>query len=218
MMLSIDSTFKNQVYEWLKKQIIIGELSFGTKISESAIADKFNISKSPVREAIQRLVQEGLLTVKPKSGTFVTRLDSKNLIDMMKFRSILECGSLEIVILNNKCELLGNYLNGFIQKCRKDINDENWDMYYHHDYQFHASLVQCAENQYLSTAHTSVSESIMAIMNQLGKKDKSAYASQNIDEHQEIIDCLINGNYKAALALLKVHLDPTQKPYLLENI
>lgn len=82
-MLSIDSTFKNQVYEWLKKQIITGELSFGTKISESAIADKFNISKSPVREAIQRLVQEGLLTVKPKSGTFVTRLDSKNLIDMM---------------------------------------------------------------------------------------------------------------------------------------
>ncbi|APL06728.1 hypothetical protein RG56_26100 (plasmid) [Escherichia coli] len=87
----------------------------------------FNISKSPVREAIQRLVQEELLIVKPKSGTFVTRLDSKNLIDMIKFRSILECGSLEIVILNNKCELLGNYLNDFIQKCRKDINDENME-------------------------------------------------------------------------------------------
>ncbi|EHE8225752.1 GntR family transcriptional regulator [Escherichia coli] len=218
MMLSIDSTVKSHVYEWLKKQIIIGELAFGTKISESAIANKFNISKSPVRGAIQRLVQEGLLTVKAKKGTFVTILDSKNLIDMMKFRSILECGSLEIVIMNNKCEVLGCYLNEFIQKCRKDITDENWDMYYQHDYQFHASLVQCAENQYLLTAHKSVSESIMAIMNHLGKKDKSAYASQNIDEHQEIVDCLINGSYKAALTLLKVHLDPNQKPYLLENI
>ncbi|KAB8131033.1 GntR family transcriptional regulator [Gracilibacillus oryzae] len=68
---------RDYVYKIIKNQIMHGEISPGTKLSEKEISDKLEVSRTPVREAFLQLNQEGLLGVFPQIGTIVTKIDLK---------------------------------------------------------------------------------------------------------------------------------------------
>ena len=78
------STTSNQVYEELKSQILNLQLAPGTSISEKEMSEKFNVSRTPVRESFLRLSREGLLNVFPQRGTFVSLIDL-NLVEEARF-------------------------------------------------------------------------------------------------------------------------------------
>lgn len=71
----INGSTRDYVYQTVKQQIINLELEPATKISEKEIAEKLNVSRTPVREAFLKLSQEDLLEVIPQSGTIVSRID-----------------------------------------------------------------------------------------------------------------------------------------------
>lgn len=206
---------KDVVYKRLKDRIVNGLMPFGMKISEKMIAEEFSISKTPVRDAIHMLVQEGLLIVKPQSGTFVINLDKKLIYDMMRFRSVIECGCVDIVFQNGTHGVLGRYLETINEIMKIKIAEEDWDSYCTYDYQFHVSIVQMADNEHLRKSHDSVATLMLAMMNQLGRKDKKGYSQQNVDEHREFTEYLLNNDQENAINMLKSHLDPSLKPYLL---
>lgn len=206
---------KDVVYKRLKDRIVNGLMPFGMKISEKIIANEFSISKTPVRDAIHMLVQDGLLVVKPQSGTFVINLDKKSIYDMMRFRSIIECGCVDIIFQNGNNALLGHYLDTINETMKIKIAEEDWDSYYSYDYQFHVSIVQMSNNEHLRKSHDSVATLMLAMLNQLGRKDKKGYSQKNVDEHGEFTEYLLNNDHQNAINMLKSHLDPSLKPYLL---
>ncbi|SER50309.1 transcriptional regulator, GntR family [Gracilibacillus ureilyticus] len=69
---------RDYVYRIIKEQIMNGEISPGTKLSEKEISEKLEVSRTPVREAFLQLNQEGLLGVFPQIGTIVTKIDLKS--------------------------------------------------------------------------------------------------------------------------------------------
>lgn len=80
----------DQVYQYLRNEIIEGRLLPGQRISPEEFADKLKISKMPIKEAIERLVGDGLLEVQARRGTFVTRLDPVDLAETFEVRCALE--------------------------------------------------------------------------------------------------------------------------------
>ncbi len=94
-MLGNQLTFRNnsisaQVYTMLKKQILEGNLQPGERLIVLEIAGRFQISQAPVREALERLKQEGLIVGQPNKGSVVSNITSKEIRDIFVLREIIE--------------------------------------------------------------------------------------------------------------------------------
>src|SRR5690606_4835503 len=78
------------VADALRREIVEGELQLGAALSEARIAQRLEVSRTPVREAFTRLEREGLLRTEPQRGTFVFTLSAKELTDICHLRVVLE--------------------------------------------------------------------------------------------------------------------------------
>ncbi|GIW12064.1 MAG: GntR family transcriptional regulator [Dehalococcoidia bacterium] len=79
-----------QIYFWLKERIILGELKPGERLSVEQLAAGIGVSRTPVRDAINRLALEGILVVHPRRGTLVGALSVHDIRDVYQIRSFLE--------------------------------------------------------------------------------------------------------------------------------
>ena len=87
-------------YRLITKKLMAAELIAGQKISEQSIASECGISRTPVREAVRRLTEEGVLYQIPSSGTYVARLDRRQLIDAYEVRIAIECFAIDHAVKN----------------------------------------------------------------------------------------------------------------------
>ncbi len=93
-------SFSEIAYRHISRKLATAELTPGQKLSEQAIASECGISRTPVREAIRRLIEEGMLYQVPSSGTYVAKPDRRQLIDAYEVRMALECFAMEQAIAN----------------------------------------------------------------------------------------------------------------------
>lgn len=128
-----NSTIKSQDSNWfntytnLKENIIYFNLRPGEQINESAIASKFKISRTPVRTALAKLVLDGLVTVYPQKGSFVSKINLKLIREYLFTRSSLEYAVMQIAMTDfPKDQLVKLEENLNLQKNalkQKDIHD-----------------------------------------------------------------------------------------------
>jgi len=90
----------NIAYKHITKKLMTAELVAGQKLSEQIIATECGISRTPVREAIRRLTEEGVLYQVPSIGTFVSQLDRSQLLDAYDVRQVIECHAIEKAVRN----------------------------------------------------------------------------------------------------------------------
>jgi len=76
--------------DWIAAHIISGDIKPGEKLTETGLAERMGISRSPVREALQALSRDGLITVEPRRGARVNRLDARDAADLYACRLLLE--------------------------------------------------------------------------------------------------------------------------------
>lgn len=88
----------DQVYDVLKKAIIEQTLPAGCKLDMNQLAQRWGISRSPVNDAIQRLLAEGLVSVVPRRGTFVAHVDVKDILELMDARLMFELRAAELLV------------------------------------------------------------------------------------------------------------------------
>lgn len=88
--MASSTSFSQLAYETIRKRLLASEFLPDRRISEKALANQLGMSRTPVREAIRRLQNEGLLYQVPRSGTFVVRPDRKKLIEIYEVRMALE--------------------------------------------------------------------------------------------------------------------------------
>ena len=82
-------------YEFVSELLASGELKPGQKLSEPSLANACGVSRTPMREAVRRLVTEGVLNQIPKSGTYVCNFGAKDICDAYDIRSVIESAMLE---------------------------------------------------------------------------------------------------------------------------
>jgi DNA-binding GntR family transcriptional regulator len=141
-------TLKNEVYARLRQSIIMGHRLPGDKIDVREIAEEQGISITPIREALQMLHQEGLVTIKPHSGYLVTRLTLKQLRDLFEVREILELAAAERAasrISDEQIEALCRVYAGY-----SGDDDESYARYTDENRQFHRLVAEATGNRELA--------------------------------------------------------------------
>lgn len=141
-------TSKTLIYEKLRRSIIVGHREPGERLDLDALTKSYGTSVTPVRDALQMLSQEGLVSIKPRSGYFVTHITLKQLRDMLELREILEVASIEraaVRITEEQLEQLEHVHAGYTGE-----DDESYDRYMDENRRFHYLIAQASGNQELA--------------------------------------------------------------------
>lgn len=91
MLLEPKGKLTKKAYVFLSKMLSRGELPPGSKLSERSLSEQCGVSRVPMREAIRLLIEEGALSQKSQSGTYVNALSRRDLIEIYEVREAIEC-------------------------------------------------------------------------------------------------------------------------------
>lgn len=143
-----DNTSKTRIYRRLRRSIIMGRRNPGERLDIEQLALQFDTSVTPVRDALQMLNQEGLVTIRPRSGYFVARMTLKELRDMLDLRKILELAAVEraaLRVTESDVTQLRSVHAGYTGD-----DDESYDRYTDENRRFHYLVARASGNQELA--------------------------------------------------------------------
>ena len=198
----------DKIYNLLKTQILSGKIKGGEKIPEESLAKQFGVSRTPVREAVRRLGEYGLVTIKPRCYAEVATLTESEASDIAYVRIRLECFAVDLI---TKDSLNAHYKNlvRYASECQLALEAGNLALAFENDSFFHAELVAASENS-----------ALIYLYEHLGAKIHQLRLNQNIygshlrgytAQHEKILDILEKGRKKDCKELLYNHI--TQSPY-----
>jgi DNA-binding GntR family transcriptional regulator len=133
-------------YRSIKQNLLDGTLGELSRLTEESLATQLGISKSPVREALNRLEAEGLVCIEPRRGAYVRQFSAKEIRDLYDLREILEVHSIDAANVTPK---LLNDLSASINRTKKFLKDGNKLEHIEEDMKFHAMITASTGNQEL---------------------------------------------------------------------
>jgi len=198
------------VTETLRDWVIGGELELGSHLSEARIAKTLKVSRTPVREAINRLEIEGLLTVEPQRGTFVFAVEPEELSQLCGARLCLETTALaDAARLDRKALCAGLSAVTLAMAAAREAGDTAG--YLALDTRFHQVVFDHCGNRFLNDAYQMIAPKMAALRNRLGRHP--AHMEKSYREHCRIAEAVEAGDDDRALRVLKGHIGLAEGSY-----
>ncbi len=195
-----------QILEILRSRILSMSLPPTTVLSRLSLQSEFNVSQTPVRDALIRLEEEGLVEVYPQYATVVSRIDIRNATEAHFLRLSIEVEAVRRLTLNSPEETAAA-LDAALIRQRHVMSPEIYDLFDSLDKDFHRVLYERADILGLWSAvrRQSVHLDRLRMMNlpMPGKLE------QIVADHQAIVDAVRRGDAEAAVAALRKHLSGT---------
>lgn len=203
--LSFDSSTSKQIYEHLQDQIIGMKLQPGQLISETALAQEFGVSRTPVRQALVHLSTKGFVEVRPQRGTYVTRLSMAKIHEAQFIRE-----ALEVAIVRKLCSRDQASREEIAHLCEKIIGEQEQAAevdavkFQTLDDQFHQSLA--VYSGHIHTARLIEAEkSHMDRVRNLSLHVEGQYR-RIMNQHLAIIRAIKTGSPEKAATSMSMHL------------
>ncbi|TCT15527.1 GntR family transcriptional regulator [Natranaerovirga pectinivora] len=199
----------NQVYTRLKDEILSLKIKPGQSIGEIEIANRFNVSRTPVRDAFKRLEYENLLEIRAHKGTSVTLIDINYITDIIYIREKLEFAVIQ-ELCKNCTENKQFQLNLLLTKQNKLFEqgysqEELAREFIKSDNEFHAMLFKLANKENVLSFITSIShhyERFRMFINII--EENILY--ELFEEHKLLAECIVTNNIEKLQEVFKEHL------------
>lgn len=199
----------NKVYEQLKNEILLLDIKPGEMLSEIELSNRFKVSRTPIRDALIRLQNEGLIEVRPHIGTFVTLIDFDLITDVIYMREKLEKAIIGDLIENpNQLVHLSLKLSVEAQKkiIESDLNaNEKAKRFMEMDNEFHKFIFKMNNKEnvwnYLDNIRTHYDRLRMFL-----NDDSPETLNRLYYEHMEIVESIISGKKEDAFNIYDKHL------------
>ncbi|UZF92817.1 GntR family transcriptional regulator [Bosea sp. NBC_00550] len=192
-----------QIYRALRGDILGAALRPGEAMSEARMAVRFGVSRTPVREAFKRLVEEGFLSVVPQVGTFVAPIDIASVHDSQFVRETLECRT--VILAARHIDDAGRAtLERHILQQERDLAAGDQTSFFRHDDEFHAEISRLAGHP----AVWSLIESVKAQLDRVRclSLESATWPGMIMREHRGIAESVMNGNEAQAEKAMRAHL------------
>lgn len=194
---------RSNIYSALKHDIAFLKMLPGSAINEAELIARIGVSRTPIREALIRLHDDGLVDIYPQRGTFVSKIDLRYIKEMNYMRHVLET-DVCFKLCKERVDLRETMEESFVlMELAANRNDN--ETYLELDNQFHKGLFQAANLMgiwdVIAATRTHYNRYLMLDMSSLDAKKKS------IDEHRYMIECLASGRAQAMIDVLAKHHD-----------
>lgn len=197
-------TVRDAVFDKLKEAILTGYLQPGERLVEADIAEKMDVSRTPVREAIRRLEMEKLVIYVPRKGVVVSDVSEEEILQLYTIRAELEGLAVRWAVNNVTDEDITN-LKDYSQKMEESVinNDLKSEVYYNS--MFHDYIVSMSHSQILSDMLKTIHENIQRFRFKslsLQGRPKSALL-----EHELILNAIKEKNAEEASFQIIKHIE-----------
>jgi len=189
--------------ETLEQEIVTGQLAPGVRLEEMGLADRFGVSRTPVREALNQLASIGLVEIRPRRGAVVAAFGLKEMMEMFEVMAELEgmCGQLSArrMTAEERTQLAACH-----ERARAFAEAEDHDGYYDANVCFHECIYQGSRNSFLA-GQTRALRNRLAPYRRLQLRQHQRL-SQSFAEHGEILETILQGDEVRARKLLSQHV------------
>ena len=202
----------DQVAAQLERAIADGDLELGAMLSEDVLAEAFGVSRTPVREALHRLEQRGLVNVAPKSGTFVFVPTEDQIAELCDFRIVLELTAVGITFATAR-EEAAQELATVVDDMAQAMAAGDLKSYAAADSRFHQTFFTHCRNRYLSSTYDLNVGQIAALRTHLAANTEGE-PQRSFDDHAAISDMFVAGDGADLDEVLRQHILRTKDNYM----
>lgn len=156
-------SLEQYAYEQIKTAIYTRKLSPGSALTEKSLCDSLKVSRSPVRNALRKLADEGLVTIFPNRGAFITQLDQNEIRQLYEIRVELEAFACRIGIKNITSSDI-EALYKLIEEEKSAFTERNFREYLEINGKFHELIVSKANNKYLTELFMQTYRKLMIVL------------------------------------------------------
>ena len=205
-------SIRDQVYGQIRETILNGGFPAGYRLDLAELSADLGVSKTPLTEAIQKLTREGLVTVRPRSGTFVSDLDAAEVHESFGFRRAIEFGAAEMIvekIADSEVADLERMQGAMADLVRGNVSRNALPDFLRLDYDFHDTVIAACGNALILDHYRQVNTVLMvARMRSHYSLDQFRNA---VGEHEGIVRAVAARDAERLIAASRAHLDRAEE-------
>jgi len=195
-----------KVYRILKEAIIKGFLEPGTKLLENKIAEEMHVSRTPVREAMQKLVAEGFVKTTPNQTMVVTEVSLEDVKDVLQIRGVLE-GLAGRIVAKKINEQGIDELENIVAQMSLHVSKKDLTSYCKVDDEFHNLILNVCGNKWIIQIRDNLGSFIYRF--RIKSLSVPGRLKCSLEEHQKIMGSLKKHNSEEADKLSQIHMENT---------
>ncbi|AYH45621.1 GntR family transcriptional regulator [Azoarcus sp. DN11] len=192
-----------EVAERLRQRIFSHELPPGTWVDEQALADDYGISRTPLREALKVLASEGLVTLKPRRGCYVTEISERDLDEIFAVMALLE-GQCAQTTAQKATDADLDRLRGIHADLEKAAAAEDINGFFEANQSFHLALQEITDNRWLQHAIEDLRRVIK--LSRHHSLFSEGRLEQSLSEHRDLLAALTGRRAEEAELLMRAHI------------
>lgn len=192
-----------EVAERLRQRIFSHELPPGTWVDEQALAEQYGISRTPLREALKVLASEGLVTLKPRRGCYVTEISERDLDEVFTIMALLE-GECARSAAGRASAAELEELQDIHRDLERAAAAEDIDRFFEANQAFHHRVQALADNRWLLQVIEDLRKVIK--LSRHHSLFSEGRLEQSLAEHRDILDALLARDADAAEARMREHI------------
>lgn len=201
-----------QVAERIRRAIILADLDLGEALSEDGLAAALGVSRTPVREALRLLQIQGLVSVVPKSGTFVFNPTEAEIAELCEYRSALEVKA-AMLALDRDPAAARRDMEAALTTMRQAQAENDMRLYGEADLAFHLAFFNHCGNRYLTEGYHTVLGRVSALRTHLAFATAGEPA-RSFADHKRMTKIFAGGEAAQLPALLDHHIQRTRQNYI----
>lgn len=195
---------KDKVYDLLEDRIVTNELKPQEYLNEQVISRDLGVSKTPVREALQKLEHERLVVIIPNKGTFVTNIGIDRIREVFEIREILECAAARLAAALPAREQFTGILKNHASLRVGDGAELRQHLL--SGYQIHTHIVEAVGNSYLNEYYENILAHIVQIRVYFIRRFEMKRLHETVDEHRKVLEAIVKGDADGAEIAMRDHL------------
>jgi DNA-binding GntR family transcriptional regulator len=209
MSMEAPQSLSRNVYQALKRDILECKLPPNSDLREQVLAERFIVSKSPVREALVRLEHEHLITVAPRQGYRVAPLSIEDASETFGLRKVLESACADAAAANPSSTVLAN-LDQYRSFTPVEGEDPA-DTFIRYNREFHSAICMISGNVRLARITIDLIDQMERMIRMSVNSVPVGGRAVLLREHCDMIDAIQAGDRKAAIRLTKRHIGGAEK-------
>mgnify|MGYP001016428381 FL=1 len=192
-----------KIRDSLEQRIVEGELGNGKRLDETELSGFYGVSRTPVREALQRLAESGLAEHLPRRGTFVRSPSLSQLVEMFEVMAELECMAIRLAARRATAEDI-DALEKDNETCRAAVAANDTKKYYEVNARLHGRIYQMSGNSFLASEARRLHDRLRPFRRlQLRVRGRM---EESMAEHDIILAALRDGDADRAMETMKKHI------------
>ena len=203
------STLSEQIYQILRDDILKQNIRCGEKLTLKLLMERFQVSSTPIREALTRLSQDHLVSYYSNIGVNVIDLKPKDLKEIYEFMGDLDGLAIRYAHAHSHHDQVAEAVRLVLDKAGKAIKEDDVDNWCLYSDQFHLEFYEFCQNSHLKESAARMRSQLTIFSNQYGK-DAGIQADIQ-KEHEAIFQKYLDGDVEAAVQMMKKHLENSLK-------